>query len=101
MSHLVRWCRVVALVVPGVVLAACEQAGGRDSSGGPMLATLADTIAFGRNIVLHHGCGDCHGGSDNPAAPMWLMGFRAGTEDTLLWPAKVPTPGGVFLTRPR
>jgi hypothetical protein len=66
-----------------------------------MLATAADTIAFGRTVIVHHGCGDCHGGGDNPAAPMWLVGFRAGTEDTLFWPFKVPTPAGVFWTRPR
>ena len=71
------------------------------NGGGPMLATAMDTIQFGRTLVISHGCGDCHGGGDNPAAPMWLMGFREGTEDTLFWPAKVPTPGGVMLTRPR
>jgi hypothetical protein len=101
MSHLARWCRVVAFVVPAVVFTACQQPGARGGDSGPMLATAADTIAFGRNVIIHHGCGDCHGGGDNPAAPMWLMGFRAGTEDTLLWPFKVPTPGGAFWTRPR
>ena len=100
MSHLVRLCRMVALVVPVVVLAACERAAA-GADDGPMLATAADTIAFGRNIVIHHGCGDCHGGADNPAAPMFLVGFRAGTEDTLFWPFKVPTPAGTFWVRPR
>lgn len=84
-------------------LVGCRAAGGADATAqnAPALATTADTIALGRTVTIHHGCGDCHGGVDNPAAPMWLVGFRSGTEDTLFWPAKIPTPGGVFLTRPR
>lgn len=103
MRHRTRSVGTVALLVSMVWLAGCQAAGESDASaqGGPMLATAADTIAFGRSLAIHHGCGDCHGGGDNPAAPMWLVGFRAGTEDTLFWPAKIPTPGGVFLTRPR
>jgi mono/diheme cytochrome c family protein len=31
-------------------------------------------VARGRAIVLHHACGDCHGGFANPAAPGWLAG---------------------------
>ena len=99
MSHLVRLCRVGALVLPVIVLAACERrAEGADD--GPM--TTADTIALGRATILKHGCGDCHGGFDNPAAPMFLVGFRAGTEDTLFLPAfRIPTPMGMFQVRPR
>ncbi|MEO6323393.1 MAG: hypothetical protein ABIQ65_02065 [Thermoanaerobaculia bacterium] len=102
MANLTRWFRVVAFVVPAAVPTACQQAGGRYGASGPMLVTAADTIAFGRNVIINHGCGDCHGGGDNPGAPMWLMGFRPGTEDTLLWPFKVLTPtGAAFWTRPR
>jgi hypothetical protein len=78
---------------------ACARAGAAGSDDG--LKTAADTIALGRNVAIHHGCGDCHGGGDNPMAPMWLMGFRAGTDDTLFTLFKVPTPAGVFWTRPR
>ena len=91
--------RTAALLVSLVTLAGCGAAGGAEY--GPRLVTTADTIVFGRDMVIQHGCGDCHGGGDNPAAPMWLMGFRAGTEDTLFWPAVIPTPGGTFRTRPR
>lgn len=92
-----------AFVISPIILAGCQAAGGSDArtQGGTTLATTADTIAFGRQLAIHHGCGDCHGGGDNPSAPMWLVGFRAGTEDTLFWPATIPTPGGVFRTRPR
>jgi hypothetical protein len=89
----------LAVLVAGCQPAASDSTGASD--GGQMLATAADTIALGRNVVVHHGCGDCHGGGDNPASPIWLIGFRANTEDTLFWPAKIPAPGGVLLTRPR
>jgi hypothetical protein len=95
--------RITSLL--GVVgLAAGCRAGASEGSaegGGTPLATAADTVAFGRRMVVQHGCGDCHGGGDNPAAPMWLIGFRAGTDDTLFTLFKIPTPGGVFWTRPR
>lgn len=103
MRHRLDAACIAALVVPILVLAACQGGTppGANKAEGPALVTAADTIAYGRTVTLHHGCGDCHGGGDNPAAPMWLVGFRAGTEDTLLFPAIVPTPGGVFRTRPR
>ncbi len=90
--------------VMAVFIAACQPAASdsADSGGaGPMLATAMDTIQFGRNVVIHHGCGDCHGGGDNPSAPMWLIGFRDKTDDSLFTLFKIPTPGGVFMTRPR
>lgn len=31
-------------------------------------------VREGRQLVIHHGCGDCHGGYDNPAAHGWLAG---------------------------
>jgi len=98
MSHLVRLYRVAALVVPVAVFAACQAAGGAES--GPM--TAADTIALGRTQVMSSGCGDCHGGGQNPSAPNYLVGWREGTEDTLFAAAfRIPTPAGVFQTRPR
>jgi hypothetical protein len=87
------------MVTAGLFLgmAACQsQTADVDGSGnGPMLSTLMDTIQFGRALTISHGCGDCHGGGPNPSAPMWLVGFRPGTEDTLFWPAKIPTPCGM------
>jgi hypothetical protein len=96
MKHLVRFA---ALTVPVVVVMACQPAGA-EGGDGPM--TTADTIALGRMVVMSSGCGDCHGGTSNPAAPNWLVGWREGTEDTLFAAAfRIPTPGGVFQTRPR
>jgi hypothetical protein len=74
------------------------QGGAAGGDGAPMLATAMDTIMFGRNVMIHHGCGDCHGGGDNPSAPVWLSGAR----DTIFGQFRIPTPdGNVFLTRPR
>lgn len=96
-------CRTISLLGLAALAAACggsAGAGGSTERGKP-LATAADTIALGRGLVVQHGCGDCHGGVDNPAAPTWLIGFRANTEDSLFTLFRIPTPGGVFLTRPR
>lgn len=95
-----------ALLLMTALVAACQGAGDADAEtpgrgDGPMLATAMDTILFGRKLVIQHGCGDCHGGIDNPEAPMFLIGFRANTDDTLFTLFRVPTPGGVFWTRPR
>lgn len=103
MKHHAGFHRIAALLMSMAVIAGCQPAGGTDSSGGgggPMLATALDTIQYGRNVIVHHGCGDCHGGGDNPAAPVWLSGYRAAT-DSLFTLFKIPTPDGVFLTRPR
>jgi hypothetical protein len=96
--------RIAALVGIAGLVAGCQPAAseGGSSDGGPMLATAADTIAFGRRVVMSSGCGDCHGGTSNPGAPNWLVGWREGTEDTLFAAAfAIPTPMGVFHTRPR
>ena len=37
-------------------------------------------IMWGRQLVVSHACGECHGGNDNPAAQYWLDGMR----DTVL-----------------
>lgn len=57
-------------------------------------ATLAtsDQVLRGRALVIHHGCGDCHGGGGNPAAPGWLAGAMDSTYEFKIGP---------FKTRPR
>ena len=52
------------------------------SAGGAMRPERSprnDQVQRGRLLVIHHGCGDCHGGFANPAAEWWLAGVR--TED--------------------
>ena len=99
MSKLVQLRRVAVVVMPVVVVAACQAAGAGETNG-PM--TTADTIALGRTVVMGSGCGDCHGGFQNPSAPNYLVGWRVGTEDTLFTAAfRIPTPQGFFQVRPR
>jgi mono/diheme cytochrome c family protein len=51
-----------------------------------------DQLRRGRTLVIHHACGDCHGGGDNPAASGWLSGAKAETDTFQIGP---------FLTRAR
>ena len=52
---------------------------------------LQQQILAGRQLVVSHACGECHGGGDNPAAPYWLDGLR----DTILQQFRI----GPFVTR--
>lgn len=50
-------------------------------------------VLRGRQMVIEHGCGDCHSLGSNPAQPMWL----AGVTKPELQEFKI----GPFTTRPR
>jgi mono/diheme cytochrome c family protein len=56
-------------------------------------ATLQEQVLRGRQVVIEHGCGDCHGGGANPNSPEWLSGMRH--------PEIQETKVGPFKTRPR
>lgn len=61
--------------------------------GAPVVAdTLQDQIVRGRQLVIEHACGDCHGGGSNPASPMWLAGVQDSLQIFQIGP---------FKTRPR
>jgi len=45
--------------------------------------TRNEQVLRGRHLVLHHGCGDCHGGIANPAAPNWLSGWHSTSPPTV------------------
>jgi mono/diheme cytochrome c family protein len=86
--------RASALLLGFVALAAFSRIftapfGAEDAS-----ATVAtsEQILRGRTLVIHHGCGDCHGGGGNPAAPGWLAGAMDSTYEFKIGP---------FKTRPR
>lgn len=49
-------------------------------------------IVHGRDLVIKYGCGDCHGGFQNPADPGWLQGVKAAEQEFKIGP---------FTTRPR
>jgi mono/diheme cytochrome c family protein len=65
-------------------------------------AELSERIARGRQRVLDHACGGCHGGAD-PAASGWLQGSRAPEMDFKIGPCATDpnAKGPCFNTRPR
>lgn len=65
-------------------------------------ATLADTIAHGRYLVISHDCGGCHGGGADPTSKGWLAGEMDPTMQFLIGPCYL-TPGAkpCFHTHPR
>jgi hypothetical protein len=61
-----------------VVIAGCAPAAGSSSGSSDMRVAQGsqEQILLGRQLVVSHACGDCHGGGSNPAAPGWLDGDR-------------------------
>jgi mono/diheme cytochrome c family protein len=43
-------------------------------------------VLRGRQVVMEHACGDCHGGLGNPAAKDWLIGMTSVVQDFLIGP---------------
>lgn len=77
--------RYLGSSLPMLLVAACapSASSGPELSPGqaPQAAQASQTtpeqqVLEGRLLVLHHGCGDCHGGTDNVAGPVWLSGWR-------------------------
>lgn len=81
-----RWPKAglphLAFALPILVLAGCAPqppaAVAVVSPPAAVQVTVAgeQQVLAGRQLVIQHGCGDCHGGMDNPAAPGWLAGWR-------------------------
>ena len=76
---------LVACIVPVAALS-------RDDARAPADQALQEQVLRGRTLVLHHACGDCHGGYGNPAADGFLVGFRSPEQEFVI---------GTFKTRPR
>ena len=86
--------RSVGLLALVAVTNACSS---RPSTSTTTVAVAApmeqqDAVTRGRALVLNHGCGDCHGGFDNPAAAGFLAGMRSPQQEFTIGP---------FKTRPR
>jgi mono/diheme cytochrome c family protein len=63
-----------------------------DTPGRREQARLQDRVRAGRQLVISHACGDCHGGGANPDSALWLSGARLPTDAFDIGPYK---------TRPR
>jgi cytochrome c553 len=92
-----RSTKVVIPVLLLVVMAATAQAPPsqpvrKDASTAPPMSpearAQAQQILRGRTLVLHHGCGDCHGGYANPGASYFLAGMRDSTQIFQIGPFK-------------
>jgi len=98
-----------------VSLSACAASddGAMDGEGGAMAAmdpAANASVERGRQGVLTHACGDCHGGFDNPDSPAWLAGVMMPIQEfaipmnpmepTFSYPLNEADPS-YFLTRPR
>lgn len=99
-TSMVKW------TVPAVVVACAGALLMND--GGPLAAAPAPAVTTavvdadgrfihadwkrGRNVVLNHGCADCHGKGPNPASEDYLVGVRDSTQEFVIGP---------FKTRPR
>jgi mono/diheme cytochrome c family protein len=68
-----------------------------------------DRVLRGRQLVIQHACGECHGGMNNPAARDWLAGAKGPDDENLVgieprgtfFDCK-PEPGtACYRTRPR
>lgn len=70
--------RSVASFVAIVAIVACTPAGTSSSGGSEMRVAQGsqEQILLGRQLVVTHACGDCHGGGADPAAAGWLDGAR-------------------------
>lgn len=74
--------RDLAAVLPVLLVAGCapQPAPPAPVAGSTMPAqaqmSAQEQILRGRQLVIQSGCGDCHGGMDNPAAPGFLSGWR-------------------------
>jgi mono/diheme cytochrome c family protein len=61
------------------------------SVGGEVSLANADLaqIQRGRQLVLHHGCADCHGGYPNPNSEAYLAGYKVPEQMFQIGPFKV------------
>jgi mono/diheme cytochrome c family protein len=63
------------------------------ADGQPSTAqTPAAQIALGRQLVISHVCGDCHGGMESPADPGWLQGVKSPDMEIPLSPTMILRP---------
>jgi mono/diheme cytochrome c family protein len=93
-----------------VSLGACAAPASEEGAPEAMDPAANASVERGRTNVLHHGCGDCHGGFANPDSPIWLAGVMGPLQEFAIpmdpmapsfsYPLDESDPS-YFLTRPR
>jgi len=97
--------RAVGMPAPPVDEAV--QAAAVQKPAAPVAAAQPDPVLRGRQLVINHACGECHGGGDDPAAKGWLTGLTPGSQTAVEFEIGPPPCGlepkakGCFKTRPR
>ncbi|HJU68454.1 MAG TPA: hypothetical protein VJ650_09405 [Gemmatimonadaceae bacterium] len=81
---------VLGLVVVAALAGSFFVSLGVDDASASLAAD--EQVMRGRTLVIHHACGDCHGGGSNPNADGWLVGARDTSQEFKIGP---------FRTRPR
>jgi mono/diheme cytochrome c family protein len=93
--------RIAGVVLPILSLGAWAAADVRGAGASPG-AVSPESVARGRQLVVEHACGDCHGGGSNPAAEGWLAGARGPGQEFKIGPcATDPSATPCFRTLPR
>jgi len=102
-SRITRRC--VAPLLSVFVLASCTSSAPAPSKSGDIQVAPGshEQILLGRQLVLTHDCGGCHGGFNNPAAKGWLAGLMSPTQPFRIGACSVDNPTGkpCYVTRPR
>lgn len=84
--------RSLGAVLSVLIVGACAPQQPAGMVGGNVTAEAAglQQVMHGRQLVVRSGCGDCHGGFDNPGAVVWLSG----------WSPEFPPEVGIFQMGP-
>ena len=98
--------RVLSSALSILIIVACTPAATPVSTSATGDVSVAPggqaQVLLGRQVVLSHACGDCHGGFSNPAAKGWLAGVMDPVQEFKIGPCYA-TPGAqpCFTTRPK
>lgn len=78
------------LIVPMLVIAACTPQAPAVSNRTELKASTGtqSQVLWGRQLVISHDCGGCHGGGENPAAKGWLAGATLPEQEFQIGPFK-------------
>ena len=89
-------------VVPLIlVLAACTKMS--PAADTQPAAGSKEQVLWGRQLVITHDCGGCHGGGSDPTAKGWLAGVMSPVQEFQIGACSFgnPTAKPCFITRPR
>jgi hypothetical protein len=101
------YAAISAAVIGATALSAAHYVRGAASEAGaaesPASGAADPVVLHGRFLVISHGCGGCHGPTeDGVSEPGWLAGERSPDQQFLIGPCAI-TPGAMpcFHTHPR